>query len=151
MSQQLKRLQWKFAKLNRGMVAASRTTLEAGAARIVAMQKRLAPKDSGELRDAIMWETKKGTASTRVFVNYSKSNGKPRAPHAHLVEFGTGPHVIESERPMGAGGVFGRRVEHPGTPAQPFFYPAYRSERPKLKREARNALREAAKRAVRGG
>lgn len=150
MSNQLRRLQWKFAKLNRGMVKASKDAIEAAAARIVAQQKRLAPKDSGDLRDAIMSETLPGTAATRVFVNYKK-DGKPRAPHAHLVEFGTAPHVIESDRAMGRDGIFGHRVEHPGSPPQPFFYPAYRSEKPKLKRAMRKALREAARSAVRGG
>lgn len=45
------------------------------------------------------------------------------------VEVGTKPHVIESHgdyplRNAKTGQVFGRRVNHPGTPAQPYLRPA---------------------------
>ncbi len=146
----LRRLGTKFERLPREMTAAAVKAQEAAAERIVRRQKSLAPKDRGNLVDAIMWETEPGTVSTRVFVNYSKTNGKPRAPHGHLVEFGAAPHVIESEKPMGVQGKFGHRVEHPGAPAQPFFYPGYRAERSESKREIRKALQEAAQKVARG-
>lgn len=46
-----------------------------------------------------------------------------------FVELGTRPHVIESKGPWPlrnrrTGEVFGRRVRHPGTTAQPFLRPA---------------------------
>lgn len=43
---------------------------------------------------------------------------------AHLAEFGTAPHVIRSEKPMGPKGVFGLIVHHPGQKATPFMRPA---------------------------
>lgn len=49
--------------------------------------------------------------------------------YAPMVELGTRPHVIESKgdyplRNPVTGQVFGKRVEHPGTEAQPFLRPA---------------------------
>lgn len=49
--------------------------------------------------------------------------------HWAHVEYGTRPHAITSSGPWPlrnkeTGAVFGRRVWHPGTPAQPFMRPA---------------------------
>ena len=129
----LARLDRKFERMPRAMIAAARKSLEASAGDITQAQKRLVPVNTGTLRDAIMFEMSPGeTAGVAIFVNYTNS-GAPKAPHAHLVEFGTAPHVIESDKPMGRSGQFGRRVQHPGTDPQPFFYPVYRIYRRRVK------------------
>lgn len=57
-----------------------------------------------------------------------------QADHAPYVEFGTQPHVITSnDGPLvfrGEDGelVFTNKVNHPGTPAQPFLRPALREQ-----------------------
>jgi len=69
-------------------------------------------------------------------VNYSsRTIGVPIAPHAHLVEFGTKPHVIKAKKPghflsLFGGRVFRREVHHPGAQRHPFFKPAVRSKTP---------------------
>lgn len=87
-----------------------------------------APVDEGRLRDSIVrtWRIiksqlagtrKPGKDGVRAFVgpNYSRteSSDKGYAPHAHLVEFGTGPR-------KGGTGVM---------PAQPFMRPAFDTQK----------------------
>lgn len=67
--------------------------------------------------------------------------GNAKVRYAHLVEFGAKPHV--------AGGRFAG-AEHPGAPAQPFFYPAFRIVRKKHRSRASRALNKAIK-AIAGG
>jgi hypothetical protein len=66
-------------------------------------------------------------------VRISAGNSKVR--YAHLIEFGTAPHIN--------GGVFAG-TEHPGTQAQPFFYPTYR----RLRRRARSRISRAVTKAI---
>lgn len=87
-----------------------------------------APVDQGELRKAMIASTqivrgqkkyvkKTGKDGVRAFIgpNYSRtSKGKGYAPHAHLVEFGTGPRYHR-----GTGKYVGQM------PAQPFMRPAF--------------------------
>lgn len=62
--------------------------------------------------------------------------GNSGVRYPHLVEFGTRAHV--------AGGEFAG-AKHPGTPAQPFFFPAYRLIRRKQKGRATRAINQAVK------
>lgn len=66
--------------------------------------------------------------------------GNSQVRYAHLVEFGTAPHKV--------GGMF-EGAMHPGTAPQPFFYPAYRLNKRKIKsrinRAIKRALQEGAK------
>lgn len=63
------------------------------------------------------------------------SAGNSEVRYAHLVEFGTAPHIN--------GGIFAG-TEHPGTRAQPFFYPQYR----RLRRRARSRISRAVTKAI---
>jgi HK97 gp10 family phage protein len=51
--------------------------------------------------------------------------------HAHLLEYGTAPHIIKAKAADGllvwAGGA-AREVQHPGIAAQPFMRPAFDAE-----------------------
>lgn len=63
------------------------------------------------------------------------SAGNSEVRYAHLIEFGTAPHIN--------GGLFAG-TEHPGTRAQPFFYPTYR----RLRRRARSRISRAITKAI---
>jgi HK97 gp10 family phage protein len=69
-----------------------------------------------------------------------------KAPHAHLVEFGTAPHII---RPRRRGRLLWIKklrlllpfVNHPGAEARPFLKPAARRTRPAVKKQLERGLR----------
>lgn len=122
--------------------------LEQGANEIAAMQKRLVPKASGALERSI--RVVKG--------NYTPDNANVRgvggagagdpdltvrvvagdatAWYARLVEFGTAPHEN--------GGRFAG-TQNPGTKAQPYFYPAVRALRRRVKGRITRATKKAVK------
>lgn len=84
---------------------------------------------SGWLRSHIGWE--QGQDESGAYFDIGVNIGvdpDPDLDYAVPVEVGTGPHTIEShgDYPLRdrQGNVFGRSVEHPGTPAQPYLRPA---------------------------
>lgn len=84
--------------------------------------KRTAPVDTGQLQrrtgvEVTSATTQRITAEARIDVDY-----------AQFVTMGTAPHVIRPRRPdgvlvfqVGSQTVFTRRVNHPGTQANPFY------------------------------
>lgn len=137
------------------------TAIEAGANDIVSLQKQLAPKQSGDLRNSI--RAVKGSytpenANVRgMSASAAEGNdpdltvhivaGDDKAWYARLVEFGTAPHEIRPKRPGGLLNVYGRMIEsvsHPGAKPRPFFYPAYRA----LRRRVKGRITRATKRAI---
>lgn len=119
--------------------------LAQGADEITDMQRRLAPKDTGKLRDSIMqtWGDKPALSSAGLagggsmpgdpdLTVWITAGGGPRDSgwYARFVEFGTASHVNK--------GAFPGTI-HPGTKAQPFFFPAYRS----LKRRVKSRITRA--------
>lgn len=79
--------------------------------------RRLAPVDSGDLADSIEWIP--GAETDLIVCD---------APYWAHVEYGTDPHVIRVRNKKvlrsKEGVFFGKEVNHPGTPAQPFLRPA---------------------------
>lgn len=79
-----------------------------------------APVDTGKLRQSISIQVD----SKRVIIG-------PHTDYAGYVEFGTKPHVIRAKNKKSlmfiAGGkkVFVKKVNHPGTKAQPYVRPAF--------------------------
>lgn len=70
------------------------------------------------------------------------------APHAHLVEFGTKPHVITPKKGkmlrFGRGlNIFAKKVNHPGSRENPFFRKAIRSQRNAVKRLLESKVKQA--------
>lgn len=63
--------------------------------------------------------------------------GNNEVRYAHLVEFGTRPHPNK--------GKF-KGTMHPGTKAQPFFYPVYRAYKRRAKSRVSRAINKAVKR-----
>lgn len=111
---------------------------------VVAMMKRLAPVDEGDLQKSIGWvwgnraprgamaiaTVGKGDLAITIFA------GGGGAYWARFVEFGTAAHI--------AGGKFAG-AEIPAIPAQPFFYPSWRAMRKSVRRALRTASRNAAR------
>lgn len=127
--------------------------MEQSAAEVVAMAKSLVPVDSGGLRDSIGWtwgDPPKGAISIASAKGLRRQGsmfitiyaGNSEAYQARWVEFGTSAHVN--------GGKFAGS-QHPGTAAQPFFFPAFRALRKRIKSRLTRAINKAAKRVASGG
>lgn len=130
--------------------------MEAGAAEVVALAKSLAPVDDGDLRESIGWtwgDPPKGAiviAKSRPLKNVGDMRitiyaGNDKAFYARWVEFGTAPHSVakgadRSSKRKRSGGRM-----HPGARANPFFFPAYRATRKRLKSRVSRAITKAAK------
>ena len=142
----LARLDRKLKRIPEAAKELIKPAMEQGANEIVDMMKSLVAVDSGELRDSIGWTWgKKPKYAQAIAVMKSKMGGdltitiyagNNKVRYAHLVEFGARPHV--------AGGMFAG-AEHPGAPAQPFFFVSYRANRKKVKSRIRRAITKAAK------
>lgn len=144
--QNRERLLAKMRALPAEVRSSIKQALAQGADEITEMQKRMAPAKSGDLRNSIKqtWGGDKerysslsvgaGGGDPDLTVRISAGNSKVR--YAHLVEFGTAPHIN--------GGKFAGS-QHPGTTAQPFFYPPYRALRKRVKSRISRATTKAAK------
>ncbi|HZH10560.1 MAG TPA: HK97-gp10 family putative phage morphogenesis protein [Microvirga sp.] len=148
MSQGLKRWEQRLKNIPKTVRARVREAIHQGAAEIVSAQKRLAPVRTGKLRDSIT-ATIGGQAPK--YSQFGRMGGKGDADltavitvgnsevrYAHLVEFGSAPHI--------AGGRF-KGADHPGTTAQPFFYPGYRMVRRRVKSRITRAVNKGIKEA----
>lgn len=124
------RVKRRFRELPRVAQRMVAEALGQGADEIVQMQKRLAPKDDGDLQEAIHRRWDRRAALMGIVIRA----WSPKVKYAHLVEFGTAPHRV--------GGRF-KGAMHPGTKAQPFFFPAYRALRKRVKSRVRRSLRKA--------
>lgn len=142
----------KLAKIQGAPRAKLREALAKSAEELTAMQKRLAPRDSGDLQESIGFTFGKYTADNANVRGVSTAGGgdpdlsvtvhagNAKAYYAAFIEFGTAPHK--------QGGLF-EGTDHPGTSPQPFFYPPYRALRKRIKgrvtRAGRKAIKDAAK------
>lgn len=141
------RLLKKMAALPPAVRKALKESITQGADEITAMQRRLAPTKTGKLRASIKqtWGGGKvahasvgggGAGEGDPDLTVTLSAGDRSVRYAHLVEFGTAPHTL--------GGIFAG-AQHPGTTARPFFFPAYRA----LRRRVKSRITRAAKKAAR--
>lgn len=116
--------------------AALKEALIKSAKPVAEMAKSLAPEDEGTLKASIgagasltergkkvgRYENDKGYKINAYVGARDSGRGKRKgAPHAHLVEFGTGPRVQKST---------GRKVG--AAPPQPFMRPAWDAEGPQI-------------------
>lgn len=141
----LDRLNKKLSGLPIAARLAIRKAMSEAADEIVAMMKRLVPVDDGDLRDSIAWTwgskpkyaqsvaSIRATGSEDVITIYV---GNTKVRYAHLVEFGSAPHIN--------GGEFAG-TKHPGTAAQPFFFVSWRALRKKSKSRITRAINKSAK------
>ena len=122
-----------------------RKALEKGAYDIAETARSFAPVDDGTLRDSIDFNfggpkgEKRALAESGLYVTIHA--GGADAFYAPFVEFGTAPHE--------QGGKY-KGSQHPGTPPRPFFYPAYRANKKRVKASINRAIRRAAKTAAAG-
>jgi HK97 gp10 family phage protein len=135
-----------------------RAALGKQAARIVAMAKGLVPvqdaADGGKLQRSIGWtfgKAPRGSISLGKIVSAALGGdltvtiyaGNDEAFYARWVEFGTQPHAVGAGSDITRGRQSG--AGHPGTAAQPFFFPSYRANRKAAKRAVTTAVRKAAR------
>lgn len=137
------RLLKKIAALPKVTREEIRKSLAESANEIVDLQRRAVPVDTGNLKDSIDWhygDAEKIAHSQGAGGDHELavriSAGNTFARHAHLVEFGTAPHP--------QGGKFAGTM-HPGTPAQPFFFPMYRLGKKRAKSRITRAVNKAAR------
>lgn len=119
--------------------------LEQSANEAVSQMKRLAPVDDGDLQRSISWTWGAAPKGAIALATSSRSvdglritifAGNEKAYYARFVEFGTAPHINKGKF---AGS------KHPGTSAQPFFFPGWRIARKKVKGRVTRAIRKAAR------
>lgn len=130
--------------------------MEEGANQIVSMAKSLVARstDTGNLQMSIAWtwgDAPKGSMVLGKVRSEGKGTGNMHitvfagggdAFYARFIEFGTSPHIN--------GGKFAGS-QHPGTPAQPFFYPSWRANRKSVKSHITRAISKSTKRVASGG
>ena len=155
-------------------VDAARQAMEEVAQEIVEAMRAAAPKGkTGRLRDSIGWTWGEVPAGSFVIdeIRSGKNKGDQYATlrikiyagnreafYARFIEFGTAPHSLElnaSVARASSGSAINQRrqhssKQHPGTPAQPFFFPTWKRERAKFRRRIRAAIRKRIKEAFNG-
>ena len=131
----LQRLQQRLRAIPQAAKAEIRKALAASAEEIVAHAKRLVPVDSGDLRDSIGWTFGAAPKGAMVLATGGEGElkvtvyaGTSDAFYARWVEFGTAAQ-----------------------PAHPYFFPAYRLVRKRVKSRISRAVNKAAKTAAGGG
>lgn len=140
------RLLAKMAKLPPEVRSAVKQAIAQSADELTETIKSFAPKKTGKLRDSIT-QTWGGGKVAHASLSAGAGKGDPdltvaitagnsAVRYAHLVEFGTAPHIN--------GGKFAGS-EHPGAKAQPFFFPAYRSQKKRIKSRISRAITKAAR------
>ncbi|MBS9477655.1 HK97 gp10 family phage protein [Ancylobacter sp. VKM B-3255] len=128
-SPDLARLRRRLMAIPKAVKAELQPTLEKSADEVVATAQRLAPVDDGTLRDSIRREPGEHDLEVRV-------------------EAGGEATTREVRRGIGVGYDYALAVEYGtiDTPAQPFFWPAYRLSRNRIKSRAKRAISKAVKR-----
>lgn len=126
----LEALKRKFRALPGAVQAEVKKAVPDAADELVGMMQRLAPRNKGALVASIRREQREefravviagGTQATK---REARKGSGQFTDEAILAEFGTKPHRI--------GGKF-KGARHPGTAAQPFFYPAWRASKKRIK------------------
>lgn len=162
------RLRAKLRALPDAIRAEIKPALEKGAQNIADLAFSLAPFESGALRQSIDWSygpppqgarigvgKKQGAAAMKTDLLISVYAGNDRAFYARWVEFGTQASTagtrVADKRSRKSGATRKSYRTHPGTPAHPFFYPAYRALRKDVSAKIRRATDRAIKKVANGG
>lgn len=118
----------------------SRAALRAGAVVFRDEIRRTAPTDSGALKKSVR-VTSRARGNN---VSASAKVGNSVAWYAHLVEFGTRPHVIKAKpgKSMNVAGQPRKEVNHPGIVGKPFIRPAADTKFPEAVRAVVAKYRE---------
>ncbi|MDQ1003967.1 HK97 gp10 family phage protein [Neobacillus niacini] len=104
------------------------------ALQIQANAKQRSPVLSGALKRSISVDISPDELSAKIFTEIE---------YAASVEFGSAPHKIEVKDASilsDGNSFFGKEVNHPGSPAQPFLFPAWEEEKNQYIDELERAL-----------
>lgn len=147
-------------------VEAARQAMEDGADEIVADMRANAPRGAtGKLQASIGWTWGELPPGTFMIDEIRSGNnagdqyatmrlkfyaGGREAFYARFIEFGTSPHSLELNASVKRGKRQGSKM-HPGIPAQPFFFAAWKKNKAAYRRNIRNRVRAAIREAWRNG
>lgn len=131
----------------------ARAALEKGADELVDMMKSLAPVQDGALRESIGWTWGEPPAGSISMDEIGPADdpsmriiiyaGSSEAFYARWVEFGTQSHNVYRTADVSRGRGQSWGVMHPGAAAHPFFWPAYRAMRSRIKSRITRAINKA--------
>jgi hypothetical protein len=120
---------------------------EANAKEFAALARKWAPAREGGNQD-LKKSTKAVPMRDGAAIRWRVVSGDEVAFYARMVEFGTAPGK-RGDRTTNASGRRRKVLRtHPGTAAQPYFFPAYRALRSRLKRRLSRGLSRGKKRAL---
>lgn len=156
--QGLSSLQRKLSALPKAVKEQISKAMESGAEDIVNTARNLVPVDELTLYESIGWTWGNAPKGSIVLGRTARRPGdglritiyagNNEAFYARWVEFGTQAHNVAS----GGGTVAGKKslasgggLGHPGARAQPFFFPAYRANRRRVRSKIARATNAAAK------
>lgn len=151
MVQGLEKLSRKLRSIPPAAKAAAKKAVVDGAEEVAAMQRRLVPVADGDLKDSIAVTPPGGTTPPYSQPGGSRTAGPEQAlitagntkvRYPHLVEYGTKAHI--------AGGLF-EGAQIPDIPAQPYFWPAWRALRSRVKGRITRSIKKAIKDAATAG
>lgn len=137
----LDRLTRKLTAIPRHVEAATIPAMESGAAEIVTMMKRLAPVESGALRDSIGWTWGDAPEGAMV-LGRSKARGGPGRKFITIYA-GSAQTMVGSRAQFQLA-----RLQEFGTQnmtANPFFYPSWRASRKRVRGRITRAMKKAIK------
>jgi HK97 gp10 family phage protein len=145
----LNRLNRKLKRFPEAAIGEIRAAMEQSAAEIVAMAKSFVRVDTGALRDSIGWTWGKAPDGAMVLGEVRAGRG---AGNLRITIFaGNELTMVANKR----GQQFqNARIQEFGTkerPGQPYFYPAYRAIRKRVKSRVSRAVTKSAKRVAAGG
>ena len=132
--QGLDQLKRKLAALPQQTRRDLREALDKGADELVALQKNLVPIDSGDLRDSIRKEAGNHDLQVRVVAGGETTTKPVREGQEQSFDYALGVEFGTSD-----------------AEAQPFFFPAYRALRRRIRSRISRATRKAAQRVAGGG
>lgn len=158
------RLRRKLKQLPEAMRVEIAAAMEQGAEEVVAMARHLVPVDDGALRDSIGWcwgvPPKDAKLITRSRPMWNKDGrdmtisiyaGNNEAFYARWVEFGTQRHSLAKGADISRRGKRQNQGPiHPGARMQPFFFPAFRATKKKVKSRISRSITKAAKKVAAG-
>lgn len=136
-SEALKR---KLAAIPTRLTDAVRVELERQAEDLVGLMRRLAPADTGALRASIGWTWGDAPAGSMVIGTVQAPGGGREFASMRITIFAGGKTAAQD--------AFYARFQEFGTknmPANPFFFPAYRSRKRQIRSSLTRAMRKALK------
>jgi HK97 gp10 family phage protein len=139
MVQGIEGLRQRFDQVPQKVRAALARQLELEAAKVVADMKRLVPVDTGALRDSIGWTWGNAPAGT---LSIGKVRGREYGKISITIYAGT------RDKSLGDADAFYARFQEFGTvkmAASPFFYPAWRANKSRVKSALSRAVKKAAR------